>query len=60
MGVLRNDGVFLIQLQSTDKGLSQFGQKVKRTTQECNMSTDGFSTGKTRDGLVYNCLENRS
>ena len=23
-------------------------------------STDGFSTGKTGDGLVYNCLENRS
>ena len=60
MGVLRNDSVFLIQLQSTDKGLSQFGQEVKRTTQECNMSTDGFSTGKTGDGLVYNCLENRS
>ena len=60
MGVLRNDGVFLIQLQSTDKGLSQLGQEVKRTTQECNMSTNGFSAGKTGNSLVYNCLENRS
>ena len=60
MGVLRKDGVFLIQLQSTDKGFSQFGQEVKRTTQECNMSTDRFTTGKTGNCLVDNCLENRS
>ena len=36
MGVLRNDSVFLIQFQGTDKGFSQFGQEVKRTTKECN------------------------
>ena len=52
--------MFLIQFKGTDKGFSQFGQEVERTTQECNMSTDGFSAGKTGDGLVYNCLENRS
>ncbi len=42
------------------KAFSQLGQEVKRTAEKCNMTADRFSAGKTGDGLVYNCLENRS
>ena len=33
---------------------------MKRTAKECNVTTDRFTTGKTTDGLVYDCLKNRS
>ena len=31
MGIVRNNGVLLLQLQCTDKGSLQFRQKMKRT-----------------------------
>ncbi len=60
MGILWCDNVFVIQLQSTDKGFSQFGQEVKRTPRNATCPADWFSAGKTTDGLVDNSLENRS
>ena len=60
MGIVRRDNVLVIQFQGADKSGLQFGKEVKRTSQECNMSADRFTAGKTGDGLVYNCLENRS
>ena len=60
VGILRCDGVFVIQLQGTDKSCLQLIQEVKRTAKECNMSADGFTAGKTGDGLVHHCLENGS
>ena len=60
MGILWCDNVFVIQLESTDKRFSQFREEMKRSTEESNMSADWFSAGKTTDGLVYDCLKNRS
>ena len=60
MGILWCDNVFVIQLESTDKRFSQFREEMKRSTEESNMSADWFSAGKTTDGLVDDCLENRS
>ena len=33
---------------------------MQRTAKKCDMTADRFSAGKTTDGLVDNCLENRS
>ena len=60
VGVLRQDGMFIIQLQSTDKGLTQFRKKMERAAKESYMSTDRLSAGKTGNGLVYHCLKNGS
>ena len=32
---------------------------MKRSSEESNISTDRFTTCKTTDRLVYDCLENR-
>ena len=52
--------MFIIQLQSTDKGRPQFGKKVERAAKESYMSTDRLSTGQAGNGLVYHCLKNGS
>ena len=33
---------------------------MQRTTKKCDMTADRFSAGQSTDGLVDNCLENRS
>ena len=33
---------------------------MQRTTEESDMTADRFSAGQSTDGLVDNCLENRS
>ena len=58
MGKLWYNGVLLIQLQSTDKAFTQLREKVKRSSQECHMAADRFTTGQAADGLVDHCLEN--
>ena len=60
MGIFRCDSVLVIQLQGTDKGSLQLIQKVKGTTEKCNMAANRLAAGKTGNGLVYNCLENGS
>lgn len=52
--------MLVIQLQGTDKGSLQLIQKVKGTTEKCNMAANRLAAGKTGNGLVYNCLENGS
>ena len=59
MRVVRRNNVFVIQLQRADESFPQFGEEVKRTAKERHMSTDRFTAGKTADGLVYHCLEDR-
>ena len=60
MGIFRYDGVFVIQFQGADKAAFKFGKEVKRTTEKGNVTADRLTAGKTADGLVYHCLENRS
>ena len=60
MGIVRRDNVLVIQFKGADKSGLQFGKEVKRAAQECNVSADRFTAGKTGDGLVDNCLENGS
>ena len=50
----------IIQLQGPDKSSLQFGKKMKRSTEEGDMTADRFAAGQTTDGLVDDCLENRS
>ena len=52
--------MFIIQLQSTDKGRPQFGKKVERAAKESYMSTDRLSAGQAGNGLIYHCLKNGS
>ena len=59
MGIFRNDGVFLIKVQSADEAFAKLGEEVQRTAEEGNMAADRFAAGKTGDGLVYHCLKNR-
>ena len=60
MGVVRCDGVLVVQFQRADESSAQFRQEVQRSAQERHMSPDRFSAGKPADGLVYYRLENRS
>ena len=43
-----------------DKSSLQLRKEVKRPAKEGNVSADRFTAGKTRNGLVDNCLENGS
>ena len=58
VGELRDNRVLLIQFQGTDKAFAKFGEEVKRSSQECYMAADRFTTGQAADGLVDHCLEN--
>ena len=58
MGIFRNDGVFLIKVQSADEAFAKLGEEVQRTAEEGNMAADRFAAGKTGDGLVYHRLKN--
>ena len=60
MRVLRDDRMFLIQVQSPDECLPQFTEKMKRPAEKCDISADRTATGKTGYGLVDNCLEDGS
>ena len=60
VGVVRYDNMFIIQLQGSDKSSLQLRKEVKRPAKEGNVSADRFTAGKTRNGLVDNCLENGS
>ena len=57
MRVVRCDNMFIIQLQGSDKSSLQLRKEVKRPAKEGNVSADRFTAGKTRNGLVDNCLE---
>ena len=59
MGVIRRHNMIRIQIQSTDKGLSQLRQEVKGAAQKSNGTADRLSAGKSADCLVYDCLKNR-
>ena len=58
MRVVWCDNMFIIQLQGSDKSSLQLRKEVKRPAKEGNVSADRFTAGKTRNGLVDNCLEN--
>ena len=58
MGVVHIDGVLVVQIQSAHEGSLQFRQEVKGAAQESDVSADGFSAGKSADGLIDNRLEN--
>ncbi len=60
MGVSREDRMFVIQLQSPDKGLTKFAEEMQRSAQKRHMSANGFAAGQTADGLVYHCLKDGS
>ena len=51
--------MLVIQLQSPDKSLLQFGKKVKRAAQKGHMSADGLAACQAGDSLIDYCLENR-
>ena len=57
VGVFHFDGMFLIQLQGSDKGSLQLGQEVERAAKKSDMSPDGLATGQAADGLVDDGLE---
>ena len=50
--------MFFVQIQCADKRRPQFGQEVKRTAQEGDMTADRLAAGKSGDGLIDNRLEN--
>ena len=52
--------MLIIQLQGADKRSLQFGKEMKRSAEEGDMTADRFTAGQTTDGLVDDCLENRS
>ena len=58
VGVLRRDGVLLIQLQGADKGFLQLRQEMQRAAQEGHVPADGLAAGQAADGLVDHRLEN--
>ena len=58
MGIVQFNGMFLIQLQCTDKCLFQLGEEMKRSSQKGHMAADRLTAGQTADGLVDHCLEN--
>ena len=59
MGIIRFNGMLLIQLQCSDKGDLQFGKKMKGASQESNMPPDRLPAGQSADGLIHHRLENR-
>ena len=50
----------MIQLQCADKCFAQLREKVKRSSEECDVSANRFTTSQSADRLVDNCLEYRS
>jgi len=58
MGILRCDGVFVVQIQGADKSSLELGKEVKRTSEKGNMTADRLTAGKTADRLIDHCLEN--
>ena len=58
MGILRCDGVFVVQIQGADKSSLELGKEVKRTSEESYVTADRLTTGKTADRLIDHCLEN--
>ena len=57
-GVLRGDGVLVVQLQRADESGFELGKKMKRSSQESHMAADRFTAGQAADGLVDDRLEN--
>ena len=60
MGKCRGDDVFIVQFQCADKCFAQLREKVKRSSEECDVSANRFTTSQSADRLVDNCLEYRS
>ena len=59
MRIVRNDRMLLIQFQCSDKRFFQFRKEMQRSSQECHMTTDWFTTCQSRNRLIDYCLENR-
>ena len=58
VGIGDLDDMLLIQMKLTDKGGLQLGQKVKRTSEKCDVSADRLSLSKAGDGLNDHGLKN--
>ena len=58
MGILRCDGVFVVQIQGADERSLELGKEVKRTSEKGNMTADRLTAGKTADRLIDHRLEN--
>ena len=52
--------MFIIQLEGADKGFFQFRQEMQGPAQKSHVSANRLSTGKARNRLVDDCLENGS
>ena len=57
VAVLREDGVFLVQLEGVHKALPQAHQEVQWAAQKDDLAFQLSALGQAGDGLVHHCLE---
>ena len=57
--IFGHNDMFGSQMQRFNKTLTQLRQKIKRTSQKRDVSTDRFSAGQSGNGLIDDGLENR-
>ena len=60
MRVIRGNDLVRPQIQGADKCRAQLREEMKRSTEKRNIAADRLAACQTTDGLVDNCLENRS
>ena len=58
MGIVRNQSMFVIQMQGTDETGAEFREEMQRSPEEDDMPPDRFAAGQSGNGLVDDSLEN--
>ena len=60
MRIFGDNCCFVRQLECFNEPLAQLGKEMQRAAQKSNMPPNGLAARQPRDGLVDNCLKNRS